>query len=171
MVPFPNEPIKQKMANFMDRHFLSIDILLEDKEEKYFVTLVPTDEFDKPLKRKIPVLGFNHNYFEIERIYVYRVCYWMAIMAGDTMLYGRTKEIPYLLCEGDLDDKEYWFLFINEPAPTDEKHVECIGVNEYGYADFPYNPSIAETKEEYKWMMEKIEQELLRLTKLWKERK
>ena len=160
MCPFKSEDIKNKMLSFLSENYRTYESISKCGCSDWISE--PTTKLSYGPDNNIPVIGFNYSGCDFDSDYAFRMCYWMAVMAGDIkdVIVDNKKyhNHKYIIYDGDED--------IPVSINKDSRLRDVIGVNQYGFKP------IAKTRVVFLNRQIKnanliIEKELLRLTDLY----
>jgi len=164
MTPFSNEKNKNEMLEFLRNNYRNAWQVLELEDETEISA--PTDNFPY-IHEKGNYVGFNYHRTTIEREYAFLLCKWMAKMNGKLMKTNTYQKIPYILYDGVAR-----IGLVEEKIKNEEEKIKIEEVGRDGYSPLPEKMSFLydDYGTSYKEGERKIQHELIRLTKLWKER-
>ena len=163
MTPFESIEKRNIMFDFLSKNLVTIGALTGNPgQDEYTSSLCTNEDIAYGPEEDAPVIGFNYNGSSLSKDYAFRICYWMAAMAGPSKYVAQVnKELKYIIYDGD----EPWYLVDKGVRLGEEASIE---VDNIGFRPISHRAhSLFFRKDTVKKFNQKIEAELQRLTKIW----
>lgn len=166
MTAFSDQKTKENMMHFLNVHYRTFKEVTGVTEYKRLDPAMPTLDLFNPPKLEKHLIGFNYSRNGLEAGYIFRMCYWMSLMAGRLRTFKQYGKLPYVIYDGI----ERWGLFTNT-SPEKDETMDYMKVDEIGFhtflnevtAAFPNSVSIPNIDVQ-------VKEELQRLTTVWNQK-